>query len=84
MKYAVEILRSAQKQLAGVDQKQRRRIVAVIRQLGEDPRPRSAKKLTARPAWRIRVGDYRVIYEIHDQRLIVLVVALGHRREVYR
>jgi mRNA-degrading endonuclease RelE of RelBE toxin-antitoxin system len=42
------------------------------------------KKLKGRPAWRVRVGDYRILYEIHDRELVVIVVTIGHRREVYR
>ena len=84
MTYRVEILRSAQKQLAKVDRLDRPRIIAAMRDLANDPRPSGCKKLSGRPAWRIRVGTYRVIYEIHDDRLVVLVVAIGHRREVYR
>jgi len=41
-------------------------------------------KLSGRPAWRVRVGDYRVICEIHDDRLVVLIVAIGHRKDIYR
>jgi mRNA interferase RelE/StbE len=50
----------------------------------DDPRPSGTKKLTGRDAWRIHVGDYRVIYEIHAGRLLILVVDLGHRRDIYR
>ncbi|MGI8966712.1 MAG: type II toxin-antitoxin system RelE family toxin [Limisphaerales bacterium] len=48
------------------------------------PRPSDVKKLKGRSAWRIRVGDYRVIYEIHDRILRIIVVTIGHRREIYR
>lgn len=84
MKYAVEILRTAQKQLAQLDRQAQSRIIESIRQLGIDPRPSGCKKLSGRSGWRIRIGAYRVLYEIHDDRLIVLVVAAGHRRDVYR
>lgn len=84
MTYSVEILRTAQKQLSKLDGTPRRRVVAAIRDLAQNPRPTGSLKLTGRPAWRIRVGDYRVIYEIHDDRLVVLIVALAHRQEVYR
>jgi len=82
--YAVEILRLAQRQLAKVAGEERRRIISAIQALAHDPRPHGSKKLSGRPAWRIRVGEYRVIYEIHDDRLLVLVVAIGHRKDVYR
>ena len=84
MTYAVTILRSAQKQLAKLDAQTRSRIASAIHALADDPRPPGCKKLTGRPAWRIRVGTYRVIYEIQDKELVVLVVTIGHRREVYQ
>ena len=82
--YRVEILRSAQKQLAKIDRQDQSRIISAIRALANDPRPPGCKKLSGRPAWRIRIGTYRVIYEIHDDRLLVLVVTIGHRKDVYR
>ncbi|MBI1321037.1 MAG: type II toxin-antitoxin system RelE/ParE family toxin [Candidatus Hydrogenedens sp.] len=84
MTYSVEMLRSAQKQLGKIQKDDQVRIVDAIRSLSGDPRPRSAKKLTNRPAWRIRVGVYRVIYEIEDEVLRVLVVAVAHRKDIYR
>lgn len=84
MSYAVEILRSAQKELARIEIRERTLIVEAIRGLSGNPHPQGSKKLTGRPAWRIRVGDYRVIYERHEDRLVILVVAIGHRREIYR
>lgn len=59
------------------------RILARLAGLETNPRPPDVKKLTGRDAWRIRVGDYRVIYEIHDRVLQIIVIAIGHRREVY-
>jgi len=82
--YAIEILRVAQKQLARIDRAMQPRIIDVIRQLAMDPRPAGCKKLSGRPAWRIRIGPYRVIYEIHDDRLCVLVITIGDRKNVYR
>jgi mRNA interferase RelE/StbE len=84
MTYAVEILRIAQKQLAKIDRQAQSRIIESIRRLSSDPRPPGCKKLSGRPAWRIRVGSYRVIYEIHDDQLVVLVVSVGARKDVYR
>jgi mRNA interferase RelE/StbE len=84
MTYAVTILRSAQKQLAKLDAQTRSRIASAVHALADDPRPPGCKKLTGRPAWRIRVGTHRVIYEIQDKELVVLVVTIGHRREVYQ
>ncbi len=84
MKYSLEILRKAQKQLSKIDKNERARIVESIRELAANPRPTGCTKLSGREAWRIRVGSYRVIYEIHDNRLLVLILTIGHRREVYR
>ncbi|MEW6220113.1 MAG: type II toxin-antitoxin system RelE/ParE family toxin [Thermodesulfobacteriota bacterium] len=84
MTYTVEILRSAQKGLAKGHREDQPRVIEAIRQLAEDPCPPGRKKLSGRPAWRIRIGQYRVIYEIHDAQLLVLVVTIGHRKEVYR
>jgi mRNA interferase RelE/StbE len=81
--YSIEILRVAQKQLAKIDRTQQNRIVDAIRKLADDPRPSGCKKLSGRPAWRIRIGAYRVIYEVHDGQLVVLVIAIGPRRDVY-
>ena len=52
--------------------------------LAEKPRPEGCSKLTGREAWRIRVGDYRVIYEIHDDRQVVIIVVIRHRKDAYR
>jgi len=82
--YAVRILRSAQKQLASIDRQDQPPIVAAIRALAADPRPIGSKKLSGRPAWRIRIGRYRVIYEIHGEQRVILVITIGHRREAYR
>ena len=84
MRYTVDILRSAQKQLSKIHLQDRDRIVGAIHALGDNPRPAGCKKLSGRPAWRIRIGTYRVLYEIHDDRLLVLVVAVGLRGSVYR
>ena len=84
MKYRVEILHSAAKELQRIHPDDRVRIIAALQNLANDPRPSGSKKLTNRPAWRIRIGAYRVIYEIHDRELMVLVVATGKRSEIYR
>jgi mRNA interferase RelE/StbE len=84
LKYQILIQRSAQKDLSRIASLFRDRIIQAIRELENNPRPTGAKKLTGRKAWRIRVNDYRVIYEIYDDKLIVLVITIGHRREVYR
>ena len=84
MKYTINILRKAQKQLAKIDRKNQQRIIEAIQTLSSSPRPTGCKKLSGRPAWRIRIGSYRVIYEIHDDQLLVLVVEIGNRKDIYR
>jgi mRNA interferase RelE/StbE len=84
MSYHVILPKSVQKELDRMPDDMVSRVLARLKQLEANPRPPDVKKLKGRPAWRIRVGDYRVIYEIHDRVLQVLVIAVGHRREVYR
>lgn len=84
MTYALFIERRAQRSLSRVAAQDRERISTAIRRLADEPRPHGARKLSGRDAWRIRVGDYRVLYEIHDDWLLILVVNVGHRREIYR
>jgi mRNA interferase RelE/StbE len=81
--YTVLILPSAQKQLNKLPNAFATRIEDKMMELEQDSRPPGCKKLKGRDAYRIRIGDYRVIYEIHDGRLIVTVITIGHRREVY-
>ena len=84
MQYSIFFKPSAQKALAKIPQPDRRRIAKRIDRLADEPRPRDAKKLSTDTAlYRIRVGDYRVIYTVQDDVLLVVVVAVGHRRDVY-
>lgn len=83
--YHVEIARSAAKELRGIDRNWIPRIVAAIEALGSDPRPPGCKKLVGSDhTFRLRIGDYRVVYDIQDDKLIILVVRIRHRRDVYR
>ena len=84
MNYRIEIDRSARKGLEALDGPVHGRVVAAIRALAADPRPPGSLKMVNRDAWRIRIGNYRVVYEIHDQVLIIAVIEVGHRKEVYR
>ncbi len=85
MRYNIELKPSAKKALAKVPLPHRRRIAKQIDRLADAPRPRDAKKLAAdEPLYRIRVGDYRIIYKIEDKVLLVLVVRIGTRGDVYR
>lgn len=83
--YRIEITRAAAKQLTRIDTRDRQRIETAIAGLAVVPRPAGCKALVGRDAtWRIRIGDYRVLYEIHDDRLVVVIVRVAHRRDVYR
>lgn len=84
MTYRIEIDRSARKALEALDEVTHTRIVEAIRGLAENPRPAGCTKLTGREAWRIRIGNYRVIYEIHDRVLVITVLEIGHRKDIYR
>jgi mRNA interferase RelE/StbE len=83
--YRVEISPGAVRQLKKLDGTARRRVQAAIELLAEEPRPTGAKKLVGGDGeWRVRTGGYRIVYEINDGVLIVLVLAVGHRREICR
>ena len=82
--YDVAFTGPAAKQVRKLEHLIRRRVLRAIEALSDDPRPAGATQLVgAEKAWRIRVGDFRVIYEIDDEVVTVLVVRVGHRREVY-
>jgi mRNA interferase RelE/StbE len=82
--YRIEVAPAAARQLRKLDPPARRRVQGAVELLAENPRPRSAKKLVGGEGeWRVRTGDYRVVYEINDDVLLVLVVAVGHRRDIY-
>jgi mRNA interferase RelE/StbE len=81
----IELTRDALRALAKLDKPVRRRIQGAIDKLADDPRPAGMIVLRGVPgAFRIRVGDYRVIYTLHDARLLIVVIDIGHRRDVYR
>jgi len=82
--YKLEIKRSAAKELGQLPTKDRARIVARIQPLAERPRPAGAEKLSGQERYRIRQGDYRILYEVDDALQRVVVVKIGHRRDVYR
>ena len=84
MMYTVLIERYAQKQIMKLDKKIIPVIKASIADLADNPRPYGYKKLKGEDAYRIRVGDYRVIYEIDDGKIIVTVVSVGHRKDIYK
>jgi mRNA interferase RelE/StbE len=84
MPYGVKFASKADKQIDALQADFRDKVIAAIEKLSDNPRPAGCRKLKGWGAWRIRVGDYRVVYEIRDDVLVVLVVRIAHRREVYR
>jgi mRNA interferase RelE/StbE len=84
-KYKVSIKRSAVKEIESIPQKrERQRIIRRIGQLATNPRPPGSKKLSGHDKYRIRQGSYRIVYAINDAEIVVVVVKVGHRRDVYR
>lgn len=85
MTYWIEFSPAAARRLRKLDSRARLCVQAVVELLAQEPRPSGAKKLVGgRGEWRVRTGDYRIVYEVHDGVLLVLALAVGHRREVYR
>jgi mRNA interferase RelE/StbE len=82
-RYRIALRPGAVRALGKLDPPVARRLQAAIALLAEDPRPPASRPLRGRPAWRVRVGDYRVIYAIEDDVLLIVVVTPGHRRDVY-
>ncbi|WP_426563398.1 type II toxin-antitoxin system RelE family toxin [Angustibacter sp. McL0619] len=83
--YRVVLAPAAARQLRKFDPQVRRRLQAAIELLADNPRPPAATQLVGGAGeWRVRTGDYRVVYEIHDDQVLVLVLRMAHRRDVYR
>ncbi|MGH9063389.1 MAG: type II toxin-antitoxin system RelE family toxin [Acidimicrobiales bacterium] len=83
-RYRIEVRPAALRALRKLDPAIRPRIEGAIALLAEDPRPPASRPLRGRPGYRVRVSDYRIIYTVADDVLLVVVVTLGHRRDVYR
>lgn len=83
MSYRIELRPAAVRALKNIDHRDRERIRGAIALLGEDPRPPAAKPLRGRSALRVRVGDYRISYTIDDGVLLIVVVTLRHRHDLY-
>ncbi|MBA3619869.1 MAG: type II toxin-antitoxin system RelE/ParE family toxin [Acidothermales bacterium] len=81
--YRIELRPAAARSLRKLDPQLRRRVQGAIALLAQDPRPPGARALQSRPGLRVRVGDCRIIYTVEDDVLLVVVVRLGHRRDVY-
>lgn len=83
MTYRIEVAPAAVRQFRKLDPVARRRVQGAIELLSEHPRPQGAQKLVVGVGeWRVRTGDYRIVYEVHDDVLLVLVVTVGHRRDI--
>lgn len=83
-KYKIEFKKTAVKELNALPNKEIKKIVVAINHLVENPRPTNSKKLSGRERYCIRVGDYRVLYEIEDQVLFIYIIKIAHRKDVYR
>ncbi len=83
-KYEIRIKRSAEQEMDCLPSKVFSRISGKILKLESTPRPRGCKKLRGRHEYRLRVGDYRILYVVDDANLVVEIIAVGHRRDVYR
>lgn len=84
MSYTVKIERGAQKDIAALSSTDRTRVLAAIQKLADNPRPDGCKKLSGSTSWRIRIGSIRVIYDIDDAELVVTVLSVGQRGDIYR
>ena len=83
-KYRITIKKSAAEELQDIPKKYLRRLVKRIQLLAEDPRPAGSQKLSAREQYRLRQGDYRIVYSVDDKDWLVDIVKIGHRRDIYR
>ena len=84
-KYRISIKRSAVKEIEAIPQKkERQRIIKRIGQLADNPRPSGSKKLSGHDRYRIRQGAYRIVYSIKDDELIIVVVKVDNRKDIYR
>ena len=82
--FKIEFKAAARKSLEKLEKQDQLRIYAAIELLGDNPRPPLAVKIKSSDYFRVRVGDYRILYSIDSGRLIILIIDLGHRREIYR
>lgn len=81
--YRIEVTRAAAKALRAVHPPDQPRLRGAIELLAVDPRPPAARKLSGRDGYRVRVGNYRILYTIRDDILLIVVITIGHRRDVY-
>ena len=84
-RHSIEISRTAEKQLKRLNRDNQRRVVKAIVALAEDPRPPGSRKLAGYDdVFRIRVGPYRVLYSVSEKKLVIIILKIGHRKDVYR
>ena len=83
-KYKISIKKSAAKELETIPKKDIDKIIPRIRSLADNPRPQGSQKLSAKEQYRIRQGDYRIVYAVQDQEFSVHIVKIGHRKDAYR
>ncbi|MEZ4650830.1 MAG: type II toxin-antitoxin system RelE/ParE family toxin [Candidatus Eisenbacteria bacterium] len=85
MKHRVEFTPRAARDLRGLDRREQRRLLARIERLAEEPRPNGARKIEGEDGlYRVRQGVFRILYRVEDARLLVLVIRIRHRQDVYR
>lgn len=82
--YQIELRRRAQRALDRLPKTDFQAVIEAIKELAQTPRPRGVEKVKNTGLWRIRQGDYRIIYAIDDNQQIIIIVRVGHRREIYR
>jgi mRNA interferase RelE/StbE len=82
--YKIRLNSSAAKELEALPTKDRKRLVSKIERLAADPRPSGVEKLSGQEKYRLRQGDYRLLYAVDDDDTVVVIVKIGHRRDVYR
>lgn len=82
--YSIRFKSSVKKDLRSIPKQDVLRILNALEHLTEDPRPINSKPLTGRAAWRIRVGQYRAIYTINEQEIVIEIIKIAHRKNVYR
>lgn len=83
-KYEISVKKSAVKELEAIPKKELQKIIKKIRSLASDPRPEGSQKLSHREQYRLRQGDYRIIYSVQDDDSTVHIIKVGHRKEIYR
>ena len=84
VKYRILIKKSAAKELETIPKRDLKKIIGRIQSLANNPRPPGSQKLSRSELYRIRQGDYRIVYEIKDKELIIYIIKIGHRRDIYR